>query len=258
MKSNIPFLGVVALAFAAVSTTAQQTTDTRIGKLTLESGYPSHETLTKLFDEMDFQRASQAYLWGLPAVGINEWRKAHTDVFKARYGEMLLYQDFKEKLGILTPNYTTPYIITVIDLQETGPLAIELPKGAMAGMILDVWQRVQADLGVVGPDKGEGGKFLILPTGHKKVEAKGYYVVQSPSRVAFAGIRLLDDDKEKAIRELVPGIKSYQWSPGGTGQVMPVRRAGDKQWSQMPPAAWPTGKASTKWCRWSRSWSGIA
>jgi hypothetical protein len=51
----------------------------------------------------------------------------------------------------------------------------------------------------------------------------------------FAGVRLLGADKDKAIAELVPGIKTYKWSPNGTGEVMPVRHAGDFQWSQMPP-----------------------
>jgi hypothetical protein len=52
----------------------------------------------------------------------------------------------------------------------------------------------------------------------------------------FGGVRLLDDDKEKAIRELIPGIKTYTWSTSGaTGEPIPVRRAGDKKWSQMPP-----------------------
>src|SRR5262245_54501351 len=209
---------------------AQETIDTRIGKLTFESGYPSQETVQKLYDEMDFQRASQAYLWGIPAVGLNEWRKAHSDVFKAKNGEMLSYLDFAEKLGILTPNYTTPYMVTLIDIEESGPIVVELPPGLMAGMIMDVWQRVLADLGVVGPDKGQGGKFLILPPGHEMVEPEGYYVVQSPGRTVFAGIRLLDADKDKAIRELIPGIRTYTWSKTGTGTPMPVRRAGDVKW----------------------------
>lgn len=108
---------------AGIGAHAQETPDeldTRIGKLTFESGYPSKETVAKLYDEMDFQRASQAYLWGIPAVGLNEWRKAHFNVFKAKNGEMLSYLDFAEKLGILTPNYTTPYIATFIDLKESG------------------------------------------------------------------------------------------------------------------------------------------
>src|SRR5262245_35770657 len=180
---------------------AQETKDTRIGKLTFQSGYPSHETTNKLYEEMDFQRACQAYLWGIPAVGLNEWRKAHFDVFKAKNGEMLSYLDFAEKLGILTPNYTTPYIVTFIDLEKSGPFVIQTPPGQMAGMVMDTWQRVLADLGVVGPDQGKGGKYLILPPCHEAVKPEGYYVVQSPGRTVFAGVRLLDADKDKAIRE---------------------------------------------------------
>jgi hypothetical protein len=189
----------------------------------------------KLYDEMDFQRACQAYLWGIPAVGLVEWWLAHRDVFKAKNGEMLSYLNFEEKLGILTPNFTTPYLITLIDTETSGPLVLELPPGLMAGMILDVWQRVLADLGVVGPDAGKGGRFLILPRDHEPVQPEGYYVVQTPGRSVFVGLRLLDADKDKAIRELIPGIKTYTWSPAGTGEPMPVRRAGDHKWSQMPP-----------------------
>lgn len=212
-----------------------RTVNTRIGDLTFESGYPSAETVTKLYDEMDFQRASQGYLWGIPAVGLNEWRRAHYDVFGGRSGEMLTYLTFAEKLGILTPNFTTPYIATFIDLKETGPFVVEVPPGLIAGMILDNWQRVLADLGVVGPDKGKGGKYLIMPPGYGPVEAPGYFVVQATSRDVLAGFRLLGDDKEAAIAEIVPQIRTYSWTVEGTGAPMPARAAGDKKWSQMPP-----------------------
>jgi hypothetical protein len=243
--ATLAALGAGAAVPAAVTTAsvvaattpalAQETADTRIGRLAFESGYPSQESVQKLYDEMDFQRACQAYLWGIPAVGIAEWGLAHRDVFKAKNGQMLAYLDFKEKLGILTPNFTTPYICSVADLQESGPIVLEIPPGLMAGMILDIWQRVLADLGVVGPDAGKGGKFLILPPGHEMVNPTGHFVIQSPTRTVFLGIRLLDPDREKAIRELTPGIKTYAWSPTGTGEVMTTRRAGDLNWSQMPP-----------------------
>ena len=61
-----------AIVAATAPALAQETKDTRIGKLTFESGYPSKETVQKLYDEMDFQRAAQAYLWGIPAVGLIE------------------------------------------------------------------------------------------------------------------------------------------------------------------------------------------
>ena len=211
------------------------TAETQIGQLIFESGYPSQQTIEKLYDEMDFQRACQAYLWGIPAVGLAEWAKSHRNVMKGKNGEMLSYLDFQEKLGILTPNYTTPYIATFIDIEESGPMVVEIPPGLMAGMILDIWQRVLADLGVVGPDQGQGGKYLILPAGYKKISPAGYYVVEAPGRILLAGVRLLGTDKEKAIRELIPGIKTYKWSSTGVAQTTPVRSAGDVKWSQMPP-----------------------
>nr|WP_309486581.1 DUF1254 domain-containing protein [Ancylobacter mangrovi] len=236
--STVSFTAML-IAIGACPASAEESIDTRIGNLTFESGYPSDETVQKLYDEMDFQRASQAYIWGLPAVGINEWQKAQADVFKAKNGQMLSFLSFKEKLGILTPNYTTPYIVGIADLEKTGPIVLELPPGLMAGMVMDVWQRVLADLGAVGPDQGKGGKFLILPPGYEGTAPDGYFVVQSPGRVVFMGVRLLAPDREKAIAELIPGIKTYTWSPEGTGEVMPVRAEGEVEWSQMPPHGLP-------------------
>jgi len=46
-----------------------QTVNTRIGKLDFELGVPTKETVTKLYDEVDFQRACQLYLWALPIIG---------------------------------------------------------------------------------------------------------------------------------------------------------------------------------------------
>jgi hypothetical protein len=70
--SHLPILIVAALAGALTLTNARaQTPDsvkTRIGTLNFERGYPTEETARKLYDEMDFQRAVQAYLWAYPAV----------------------------------------------------------------------------------------------------------------------------------------------------------------------------------------------
>ena len=35
----------------------------RLGPLELENGYPTDATVAKVFDDIDFQRACQAYLW---------------------------------------------------------------------------------------------------------------------------------------------------------------------------------------------------
>ena len=56
-----------------------QKIDTRIGTLGFThdfgNGYPSDATVQKLYDERDFQRACQAYLWALPAVSLTAWQR---------------------------------------------------------------------------------------------------------------------------------------------------------------------------------------
>ena len=49
---------------------------TRLGTLKFEKGFPTKETARKLFDEMDYQRAVQAYLWAYPAVSFESIRIA--------------------------------------------------------------------------------------------------------------------------------------------------------------------------------------
>lgn len=42
--------------------------DTRIGKVTMEDELPAHESIAKLYAELDFQQVTQSYLWALPPV----------------------------------------------------------------------------------------------------------------------------------------------------------------------------------------------
>ena len=49
----------------------------------------------------------------------------------------------------------------------------------MLGAINDMWYRWVIDVGITGPDKGKGGKYLLLPPGYKGKVPKGYIVVQS-------------------------------------------------------------------------------
>ena len=46
-----------------VAVTTPDSVSTRIGALTFERGFPTEETTRKVFDEIDYQRAVQAYLW---------------------------------------------------------------------------------------------------------------------------------------------------------------------------------------------------
>src|ERR1044072_3564407 len=83
------FAGVAPLAFGGLSLASltrpatgqnvSQKIETRIGTLEFThdfaNGYPTDKTLEKLYDERDFQRACQAYLWAIPAVSFGAWKR---------------------------------------------------------------------------------------------------------------------------------------------------------------------------------------
>jgi len=223
-------VGVLASASAGA-----QTVETRLGKIEVESGYPSQASLVKLTDEMDYQRACQAYVWGLPIVGLTEWQKTHDNIYRVRNGQLVIFLSFEQKLGIMTPNFDTPYIAALADLEKSGPLVFELPKGLMAGMVIDAWQRSLSDVGVVGPDKGQGGKYMILGPGQEDPKAEGYFVIRSTTTSVFFGARLLDPDRERAIRELVPQMRTYAWSARANPPKEQAVPATNARWSQTPP-----------------------
>src|SRR5277367_6767772 len=132
-----------ALALITFSSpTLAQTSQTTGGEIPLRFGLPADEAARqKLYDEMDFQRATQAYIWGLPIVSFAQWQySAHSDL-GASDTDMVIYESVKDKFGILTANATTPYIGGFPDLSKTGPLVIDYPSGATAGGIGDFWQR---------------------------------------------------------------------------------------------------------------------
>ncbi len=185
------------------------TVDTRIGELTFESGYPSRESVEKLFDAMDFQRATQAYIWSLPIVSMAEWQAVHEEQFDASDREIVVYKTTEEKLGILTANATTPYVIAFEDLGRSGPLVIEVPAGPTGGLVNDFWQRPVIDLGLAGPDKGTGGKYLILGPGQQRPQGvEADYVYESGTMNILYGIRILTPDPEEGKR-LLESFRAY-------------------------------------------------
>ena len=101
-----------------------QDLDTRIGKIAMEGELPAHESIAKLYAELDFQQATQSYLWALPLVSYAQWQEAFRDKLGAHSGDLMVLDSYEDKLGVITANATTPYILGFVDLNETGPLAV--------------------------------------------------------------------------------------------------------------------------------------
>lgn len=167
---------------------------TPYGVMELQHNYLTDESSQKLFDAMDLQRASQAYMWSTPLVSFVTWREEQNKHYgpNAR-GTFAVYVSFREKQGIVTANLTTPYFIAFDNLSN-GPLYIEYPAGMTAGAALDFWQRPVCDLGLTGPDRGEGGTYIIVgpEDDPEKYKKRGVHVFQSATNNIMWGFRILD------------------------------------------------------------------
>lgn len=190
MKNSRATTSVAALAaimlvgsIVCISQTSfAETINTRIGPLSFENNYPANKATTnKLYDEMDFQRATQAVLWSLPAMSFSGFSDGMRSHLMAKHNDFIIFENYLDtKTLALTGNNVTVYAISLIDLAKDGPVVLDIPAGPTAGMIDDGWWRSQTMVGLVGPDKGKGGKFLLVPPNYQgELPSKGYFIVHS-------------------------------------------------------------------------------
>lgn len=153
--------------------------DTSIGPLDFFDGYPSDKTLQLVYDNLDRQRAIEVFLDTIPAASLVAMHHGLKEV-GAVDGTVGIWEELLDaKSLILTGNTESVYAFTWLDTSK-GPLVIESPPNVL-GVIDDAWFRYVADLGNAGPDKGKGGKFLLLPPGYKGKVPEGYFVLHSPT-----------------------------------------------------------------------------
>jgi hypothetical protein len=183
-------LAEVASTFASAATASTSTAGpltgtrkTRIGDLHYEGGFPTADTVQKLYDELDFQRAVLAYQYVDPLVAMNEINIGFKQL-SGREGGFIVLQHFLDPHGVfLTGNSTTIYAMCFLDLKKEGPMVVDATPGTF-GAFLDLWQQTIAGVGPIGADKGKGGKFLVLPADFKGAVPQGYYTVHSPTSLA--------------------------------------------------------------------------
>ena len=153
------------------------TVETRFGTLHFFNGFPDESSTEKLYDNLDFQHAVQAYLLAIPAVSQVADRNAIRTLGPVNSVVPIWEQPVDSRTVGLTFNDNTIYSWGWVDLSN-GPLVLEIPPNVL-GLINDIWFRWVVDLGITGPDKGKGGKYLLLPPGSQGEVPTGYYVVHS-------------------------------------------------------------------------------
>lgn len=157
--------------------TTPDSVETRLGTLKFFDGFPDDSTVEKVFDNLDFSRGVQAFLAGLPGSSLVAMREG-LHKLGANNSTVVIFETLLDSKALwLTPNTESIYFATWLDLHD-GPLVIESPPRVL-GFLDDFWFHYIIDIGNAGPDKGQGGKYLVLPPGYTGEVPQGYFVARS-------------------------------------------------------------------------------
>jgi len=194
------------------------TVDTRIGKLEFKDGAPSVETAEKVSDTLDFTRGLDAFLNSYGGASAYAIRQGLLSI-GAEDNTVTIYPELMDSKSLyLTANADTIYYFTIVDLAK-GPMVVEQPPKGL-GTLNDMWFGWIIDIGFPGPDRGEGGKYLLLPPGYDgPIPDGGFYVARSKTtRVIYAARAFLDNnDPKPAVENIKKTIRIYPYTPGGVG-----------------------------------------
>ena len=193
---------------AGISTPDRVTTS--IGELTFFDGVPSQETVGLAYDYIDRARGVEVFLNAMPGASVYALVKGPEAIGVSRVGQVMLFDGLMDSASLfLTGNTSTLYALPVIDLPADGPTVVEVPPG-MLGAFNDMWFRYVGDLGPAGPDRGEGGTYLVLPPDYAGDVPDGYFVVRPRTYGVWTFMRgSVAAGLEAGVANIVDNLKVY-------------------------------------------------
>jgi len=189
--------------------------ETRIGTLEFFDGIPTEKTAALLYDNLDFLRGVETFLNGMPATSLEALRLGMESLGARNSNQVVIFDQLMDSNPLfLTGNTSTVYCVPFLDLKKDGPTVVEIPAGAGPGTVNDAFFRFVIDMGPPGPDKGKGGKYLILPPDYEGDIPDGYFTAKSTSWVNWVALRgfLVDGKPDAATRMWKEGLKIYPLS----------------------------------------------
>jgi hypothetical protein len=197
--------------------------ETRLGTLEFFDGLPTEETARKVYDNLDFLRGVETFLNGIPATSLEGLRLGMAELGATRSNQVVIMDDLMDSNPLfLTGNTSTVYASFFLDLERDGPTVVEVPAGSGPGTVNDAFFRFVIDMGAPGPDRGKGGKYLILPPEYEGPEPDGYFVARSTSYSNWVILRgfLVDGKPDAASKMYREGLKVYPLKDAQTPPAM--------------------------------------
>ena len=212
-----------------------------LADIEFDENWPADEAADALLEELVFQRAVQVYLWALPAMNVVAMRDGSEAVFGAGYNVMPVWRKrLDPKTLVTTPNSDVVYAMAFLDLKADGPMVVEVAPG-LQGILDDFWQRPLlgpltdsvlgvetpdgrrwcGDVGLVGPDEGRGGRYVVLPPNFDGEEPTHGYVYRSRTYGVFLFWRAFFDDPND-LSAPVAAMEATKVYPLGEADAKPM------------------------------------
>lgn len=216
--------GVSPEVLASISTPDR--VESRLGTLEFRDGAPSDTTASLLYDHLDFIHAVEAFLGSLRGASIAAVRRGHLSV-GVEDNAFLLFSELMDSTSLfLTANCDTIYFWGFIDVSE-HPMVIDVPSveapSGILGTIDDMWFRWITDVGLPGPDRGQGGRYLIVGPGYDgPLPDSGYHIFHSRTTKATLIGRafMVDNDPTVPVAAIREGVRVHPYIPGAHGTAV--------------------------------------
>lgn len=192
------------------------TVDTAAGKLKFFDGVPIGNTNDLVYDYLYRARGLAVYLDNIGAVSIYSVLKGMAEQGADAPNKIAIWEQLMDsRTPVITSNTSTMYAYAPTDLAKDGPTVIEIPPG-MLGFLNDAWQRFVGNMGVTGPDRGKGGKYLVLPPGYKGPVPTGYFLLKPKTNKNFLFLRgSIKNGLKAAVDNFRSGLKVYPLKNAG-------------------------------------------
>lgn len=220
------------------SLSAPDKIETSIGTLEFKDGAPSKETAGKVYDALAFNAALDVYNNSFRGASALALCKGFASVGAKDNNTIVVFSNLMDSNSLfLTPNSDTIYYPTCLDLTK-GPIVIEQPSGGL-GTINDMWFSWIIDVGFPGPDRGKGGKYLLVPPGYDgPLPDGGYFVAHSKTNTVLYAMRAFianGNDPKPPVDNIRQNLKIYSYSPGGWGTSIATALEGTVKLEADPP-----------------------
>jgi len=235
-KSRISIVVAAAMMFAAapvfggqpkykadvpVSILTPDSVQTKyIGELKFVDGFPTDETLKNVYDYLDTSRAVQLFESGMATASMYAMLHGHREIGLIPNKSIGITEQLMNARSLwLTPQTTTPYIHVEIDVKN-GPVVFELAVPVI-GLIDDAYFKYVGDVGMGGPDRGKGGKYLVVGSDYKGKIPKGYFVLKTKTYRHWMLLRAVakPGENDQAIARFKKTFKIYPLSQANKPEV---------------------------------------